>query len=81
MEHANCVAAIGHMEQQGPDANVHKDASDCKCSRKPTQCDLVGYEMHYACLTAEFDHPQKVYSKLNSGGFGQIIVAEEKIQK
>lgn len=77
MQHSSCIKAIEKM-QQGVHANVEKDSRLCKCPHTVTPCDWVGNAIHYACLDKEMIHPQKVYSTLNSGGFGKIIWEEEK---
>lgn len=81
MEYNNCISAIKGFEQSKETANVSQDRNNCKCPRTPSACDWVGNSMHYACLTEEFNHPQKVYTIMNRGGFGQIIADTEKTQK
>ena len=65
--------------QEVKESNVHINTEDCLCTHKPTPCDWVGNEMHYACLNKQQTAPQKVYDKLQRGGIGQII--QEKSPK
>jgi len=76
MEYENCILAIKKLREDASSSNVHLNKDDCKCPRVPSSCDWVGNEMRFACLSKEYDNPQKVYSGLNSGGIGQIILPE-----
>ena len=63
-------------------ANVYTSKDECKCPHPPTPCDWIGNSIHFACLNESgMSAPQKVYTSMNSGGHGQIIVEEEKIGK
>lgn len=81
MEYTNCIAAIKKHENDPSSSNLHNDKDSCTCSRKPSPCEWVGNQTLYACLQTEHIEPQKVYSQLNSGGHGKIILPEERIQK
>lgn len=78
MQHETCKVAIDALLASETTANVHRNKDECQCPHKPTPCDWAGNEVHYACLQGDFQHPQKVYTSLNSGGFGKIIVDTQK---
>jgi len=76
MEHESCVIAIKQFQSDPASSNVSNDIKNCKCERKPSPCDWVGNSIQYACLTQEYEHPEKVYGQLNSGGIGRIILPD-----
>ena len=81
MQHENCIVAIAKMQDK-TNANVHSKKENCKCPHEPTPCDWSGNSMYFACLNdSGMSAPQKVYSTMNSGGHGKIIVEEGRTGK
>ena len=74
MQFENCISAINFMKRNPEvSTNVEKKQENVICGHFSTPCDWVGNDIHYACLTTEHIHPQKVYTHLNSGGHGIIL--------
>ena len=77
MQHDNCINAIDKMKILKSNSNVSTNSDTVQCQHKPTPCDWVGNDVHYACLKTPMASAQKVYNGISSGGLGNKIIVEE----
>jgi hypothetical protein len=76
MQHDNCIVAIDKLKMSTSDSNVSTTSGKVQCQHKPTPCDWVGNDLHYACLNTPMISAQKVYNGISSGGLGNKIIVE-----